>query len=47
MAADVSTVEVILAKVNGDIITKADLERAKKDAAAALKARGATPRTDR
>ncbi len=43
MAADVSTVEVILAKVNGDIVTKADLERAKKDAAAALKARGATP----
>ncbi len=43
MAADVSTVEVIIAKVNGDIITRADLERAKKDAAIALKGRGATP----
>lgn len=43
MAADVATVEVIIAKVNGDIVTRADIERAKKDAAAALKARGATP----
>lgn len=43
MAADVTTVETIIAKVNGDIITRADLERAKKDAAIALKGRGATP----
>lgn len=43
MAADVTTVEMIIAKVNGDIITRADLDRARKDAAMNLKARGATP----
>lgn len=43
-AADVATVEQIVAKVNGDIITRSDIERAKKQMAAQLAQRGASPR---
>jgi parvulin-like peptidyl-prolyl isomerase len=40
-AADVTTIEQIIAKVNGDIITKSELERLRKQAEAELKQRGA------
>jgi len=43
-AADVATVEQIVAKVNGDIITRSDIERAKKQMAAQLVQRGVNPR---
>ena len=41
-AADVHVVEEIVAKVNGDIITRGDLETAHRDTAAALKQQGVT-----
>ncbi len=41
MAADVTIVEQIIAKVNGDIITTGDLARARKQLQEELKARGA------
>jgi peptidyl-prolyl cis-trans isomerase SurA len=40
MAADVGVVEEIIAKVNGDIITRSELERSKKQLEAELKQRG-------
>ena len=42
LAADVRVVEEIVAKVNGEIITRSDLEAARRDSAAALKAQGLT-----
>ncbi len=42
VAADIRVVEEIVAKVNSDIITRGDLETARRDAAAALKQQGAT-----
>ncbi|MBI5280594.1 MAG: peptidylprolyl isomerase [Candidatus Solibacter usitatus] len=42
-AADVTTVEQIIAKVNGDIITRSDMDRARREMQAQLKQRGATP----
>ncbi|MBI5084884.1 MAG: peptidylprolyl isomerase, partial [Acidobacteria bacterium] len=42
-AADVTTVEQIIAKVNGDIITRSDMDRARREMEAQLKQRGATP----
>ncbi len=41
-AADVHVVEEIVAKVNGDIITRGDLETVHRDRAAALQGQGAT-----
>lgn len=42
LAADVHVVEEIVAKVNGDIITRGDLETAHRDRAATLQQQGAT-----
>jgi len=42
LAADVHVVEEIVAKVNGEIITRSDLEAARRDSAATLKAQGLT-----
>ena len=42
LAADVHVVEEIVAKVNGDIITRGDLETAHRETAAALQQQGAT-----
>lgn len=42
-AADPALIEQIVAKVNGDIITRIELERELKQMEAGLKARGATP----
>ncbi len=42
-AADNVTVEQIVAKVNADIITRTDLNRARRELEASLKQRGATP----
>jgi parvulin-like peptidyl-prolyl isomerase len=42
LAADVRVVEEIVAKVNGEIITRGDLEAARRDSAAALKQQGLT-----
>lgn len=39
-AADVLTIEQIVAKVNGDIITRSDLDRAKREMAAGMKSQG-------
>ena len=41
-AADVHIVEEIVAKINGDIITRGDLETARREAAASLQQQGAT-----
>lgn len=43
-AADVATVEQIVAKVNGDIVTKSEIERTKKQMEAQLTQRGVNPR---
>ena len=43
-AADVSTVETIVAKVNGDIVTRSEIDRAKKQMEAQLVQRGVNPR---
>jgi len=45
LAADVHVVEEIVAKVNGDIITRGDLETANRETAAALQRQGATGQT--
>ncbi len=42
LAADIRVVEEIVAKVNGDIITRGDLETTRRDGAATLKQQGAT-----
>ena len=42
LAADVHIVEEIVAKVNGDIITRGDLETARRETAATLQQQGAT-----
>jgi peptidyl-prolyl cis-trans isomerase SurA len=42
MAADVSVVDLIVAKVNGDIITKSEIERSKRQLEADLKQRSAS-----
>jgi parvulin-like peptidyl-prolyl isomerase len=42
LAADVHVVEEIVAKVNGEIITRGDLEAARRDSGAALKQQGLT-----
>jgi peptidyl-prolyl cis-trans isomerase SurA len=42
-AADIAMVEQIVAKVNADIITRTDLNRARRELEANLKQRGATP----
>ncbi len=42
LAADVHVVEEIVAKVNGEIITRGDLDAARRDSAAALKTQGLT-----
>jgi len=42
MAADVRVVEEIAAKVNGDIITRGELDQARREAEAALRAQGVT-----
>ena len=42
LAADVHIVEEIVAKVNGDIITRGDLETARREAAATLQQQGAS-----
>lgn len=43
-AADVSTVEQIVAKVNGDIVTRSELDRTRKQAEAQMLQRGANAR---
>lgn len=43
LAADATVVEQIVAKVNGDIITRSDLDRARKELEMNLRQRGATP----
>jgi peptidyl-prolyl cis-trans isomerase SurA len=43
MAADVQVVDQIVARVNGDIISQAELDRASREAVAEMKAQGATP----
>ena len=40
VAADVKVIEEIAAKVNGDIITRGELEQSRKDLEAALRAEG-------
>jgi len=42
MAADIRVVEEIAAKVNGDIITRGELDQARKEAEAGLRAQGVT-----
>lgn len=42
-AADIAMIEQIVAKVNADIITRTDLNRARREMEANLKQRGATP----
>src|SRR5579863_3673008 len=44
-AADVAVVEEIVAKVNGDIITRGELEQKRKQLEADLKQQGGTPLT--
>jgi parvulin-like peptidyl-prolyl isomerase len=43
VASDPLTVEQIIAKVNGDIVTKSDIEKARREAEAGLRARGLKP----
>ncbi len=42
MASDVKIVEQVIAKINGDIVTSSDLERARKEAEAELRRQGVT-----
>lgn len=42
-AADITTIEQIIAKVNGDIITRTELERLRRQTEAELRQRGANP----
>ncbi len=43
LAADITTIEQIIAKVNGDIVTRSELERLRKQNEAEMRQRGATP----
>lgn len=43
MAAEVGVVEEIIAKVNGDIITRSEVDRSRQQLEAELKQRGVTP----
>src|SRR5579875_1629089 len=43
-AADVTTIEEIVCKVNGDIITRSELEKDRKDAEAEFRSQGLTGR---
>lgn len=42
LAADITTIEQIVAKVNGDIVTRSELERLRRQSEAELRQRGAT-----